>query len=149
MKNSCIDFYTILDQTHKSFLELMNHELESIDANDLTPIQGFIILSIGDNNVSLSEIVLKRGYSGSNASYNIKKMVSGGYIKQIPSPHDKRSFLLTLTEKGKNIFDKLQSSMDTHAQKFERIIKDRINYRRAIKFLKEVDSYWRNSLNEW
>ena len=144
-----MDFYTILEQTHKSFLDLMKHELEAIDANNLTPIQGFIILNIGNGNVSLSELVLKRGYSGSNASYNIKKMVSGGYVKQIPSPHDKRSFLLTLTEKGKYIFNKLQSSMNTHAQKFERIIKDRINYRRATKFLKEVDSYWRNSLNEW
>lgn len=149
MKNSCMDFYTILDQTHKSFLELMNHELETIEANDLTPIQGFIILNIGDSNVSLSDLVLKRGYSGSNASYNIKKMVTGGYLKQIPAPHDKRSFLLTLTEKGKVIFDKLKSSMDVHAQRFEHIIKDRINYRRATRFLKEVDNYWRNSLNEW
>ena len=149
MKNSCMDFYTILTQTHKSFLELMNHELEAIDANDLTPVQGVIILNIGTNNVSLSELVLKRGYSGSNVSYNIKKMVSGGYIKQIPSPHDKRSFLLALTEKGKRIFEKLQTSMNTHAQRFERIIKDRINYRRATKFLKEVDSCWRSSLNDW
>lgn len=149
MKNSCVDFYVSLEKTYKSFLDLVKHELDAIEAGDLTPVQAFIILNIGDSEVSLSELVLKRGYSGSNASYNIKKMVSSGYIKQTPSPHDKRSLILSLTDKGKKLFDKLQDSMTRHAQKFEKIIKDRVNYYRAAKFLREVDAYWRNALNEW
>ena len=149
MKNSCIDFYALLEQTHRSFLELVEHELSLIDADDLTPIQAIIMLNIGENDISLCDLVLKRGYSGSNASYNIKKMVSSGYVQQIPSPHDKRSLVLRLTNKGKVIFGKLRDSMDKHSQKFEQLIKDRVNHHRATKFLRETSNLWRNSSNDW
>ncbi len=149
MKNSCIDFYTSIVQAQKSFLELIEHELKLINEENLSAVQALIILNIGDNDVSLGDLVLKRGYSGSNASYNIKKIANEGYIEQIPSPHDKRSLILRLTNKGTDVFKKLKSAIDKHSQKLEHVVFDRVNYSRVSKFLREISNYWRNSTNDW
>ncbi|MFP6712616.1 MAG: MarR family winged helix-turn-helix transcriptional regulator [Rhodospirillales bacterium] len=47
---------------------------------------------------------MERGYyQGSNVSYNMKKLVEGGYIEQQRAEHDKRSVRIKLTEKSKEI----------------------------------------------
>lgn len=149
MKSSCIDFYTALAQAQKSFLELIDHELKMINEEHLSAVQALIILNIGDIDISLGDLILKRGYSGSNASYNIKKMVSGGYIEQVQSPHDKRSLILRLTTKGTDVFKKLKGAVDKHSMRLEHVISERVNYIRVLKFLREVSNHWRNSTNDW
>ncbi|MFX5817437.1 MarR family transcriptional regulator, partial [Acinetobacter baumannii] len=42
-------------------------------------------------------------YLGSNASYNVKKLVESGYIEQMISERDRRSTILRLTAKGRSL----------------------------------------------
>ena len=55
--------------------------------------------------------VTRRAYHlGSSISYNLKKLTENGYVSQSPSPHDKRSVHVRLTEKGTELVEMLRQS---------------------------------------
>jgi Winged helix DNA-binding domain len=47
-------------------------------------------------------LTLRGCYLGSNVSYNVRKLVEKGYLIQERSAHDRRSFHVRLTDKGRD-----------------------------------------------
>ena len=62
-----------------------------------------LLTNIGDEEIVIRDLIERGYYQGSNVSYNLKKLVEGGYIQQKPSKHDKRSMQIKLTDKSKEV----------------------------------------------
>lgn len=118
-KDTYLENVFLLERLHRMFLEILKYELECLDVNDLSNVQGIILYNIGDTELPVSAITSRGYYLGSNASYNLKKMLTNGYIEQKQSLTDRRSSYVKLSAKGMSVKKKLDILFDTHSKKLE------------------------------
>ncbi len=102
-----LDIAKLIERLHRRFLDVVRAELNRLGYRDLTPVQAMLLTNIGDEEIVIRELIERGYYQGSNVSYNMKKLVEGGYIEQSRSPHDKRSVRIKLTEKSRGICEKI------------------------------------------
>ena len=139
MKETGFEIMMMVERLHRIFFDILKYEIDKIEVKDITGIQLLILYSIGKNkHLTHTELRTRGYYLGSNVSYNLKHMISNGYIEQIPSEHDRRIIPLTLSTKGRELF-----------KQFEDIFENQINrvgggqlidfepFNRTLKFLEE------------
>jgi DNA-binding MarR family transcriptional regulator len=132
MKNERIQSILLADRVHHLFLENVKYELQCLNLPDITNTQAIILYNIGDDTMTVNELTQRKHYLGSNVTYNLRKMVEAGYLKQTPSEFDKRSSYVSPTEKGLHLYHDLdrafQKYLDTVSKteltNFNEIIKD-------------------------
>ena len=146
MRNSCVDVSICGEKNYRLFLDIIKQELDFFNYTDITAIQALILLNLGDNVVTIGEIISRGYYIGSNASYNVKKLIKSGYISQVPSEYDKRAVFLKLTKKGTDLCEKIDKSIDGHLVSFEKKVKGKFDMKSGIEFLKNVERFWKDLL---
>src|SRR6266436_5196627 len=80
--NAYFHVISLIERLHRQFLELVKLELEGLGIHDINNVQGMMLFSIGDSEMTVGELTLRGCYLGSNVSYNVKKMVENGYLAQ-------------------------------------------------------------------
>lgn len=101
-----------VERLYRQFMELLDAQLIEIGALEINNVQGLILFNIAHDEVTISELVSRRYYLGSNVSYNVRKLVEHGYLSQSRSQHDKRSTRVRLTEKGLQLRAALDAAFD-------------------------------------
>jgi len=114
--NAYIKVISLVERLHRQFLELVKLELEGLGVHDINNVQGMMLFSIGDAEMTVGQLTLRGCYLGSNVSYNVKKMVENGYLAQQRSLHDRRSIHVHLTEKGCELRDRLTEMHQRHLE---------------------------------
>ncbi len=112
MKEVYFDLVMLLERLHRLFLEVVKSELDRLGTKDLNNVQAVILYNIGKAQLTVGEISNRGYYLGSNVSYNLKKMISNGYILQEQSVHDKRSTQVRLAPKGLKLLDKVDQALN-------------------------------------
>jgi DNA-binding MarR family transcriptional regulator len=146
MRNCCLELSTCGEKTFRLFLDILKQELDILGVVDISGIQAFILMNVGDSVITMGEVLSRGYYVGSNASYNLKKMIMTGYMKQNPSEYDKRASYLSLTEKGLELCNKLESVINNHMSRFESTATGKLELERGLKFMKKIESYWQDIL---
>src|ERR1700757_5461616 len=116
MTNGYLETISLVERLHRHFLELVKLELDGLGIHDINNVQGMMLFSIGDAEMTVGELTLRGCYLGSNVSYNVKKMVENGYLTQQRSLHHRRSIHVRLTEKGIRLRDSLTAMHQRHAE---------------------------------
>ena len=116
MINAYLEAVSLIERLHRHFLELVKLELDGLGIHDINNVQGMMLFSIGDAEMTVGELTLRGCYLGSNVSYNVKKMVENGYLLQERSLHDRRSIHVHLTEKGCELRDSLTTMHQRHLE---------------------------------
>ena len=80
--NGYFKVISLVERLHRQFLELVKLELDGLGIHDINNVQGMMLFSIGDAEMTVGELTLRGCYLGSNVSYNVKKMVENGYLVQ-------------------------------------------------------------------
>jgi DNA-binding MarR family transcriptional regulator len=107
MKEEYFDSVQALERLHRLFLDVVKAELDHLAIFDINNVQTIVLCNIGTN----------RGYYlGSNVSYNLRKMVQNEYIIQVPTPHDRRSSHVKLSQKGLDLYKKFDRIFHNHAE---------------------------------
>src|SRR5580700_10544522 len=101
------DLPRLIERMHRRFLDVVRLELTRQGINDISPVQAVMLANIGDEEISVRDLIERGYYLGSNASYNLKQLVDGGYVDRQTSSRDRRSARLKLSEKGKSILETL------------------------------------------
>lgn len=78
-----------------------------MDITDINAVQALLLANIGDEEINVRELMSRGYYQGSNASYNLKKLVEMGYLIQEKSERDRRATMIKLSEKGLDLVAKL------------------------------------------
>jgi len=112
--NAYFNVISLVERLHRQFLELVKLELEGRGIHDINNVQGMMLFSIGDAEMTVGELTLRGCYLGSNVSYNVKKMVENGYLVQERSLHDRRSIHVHLSKKGSELRDSLTAMHQRH-----------------------------------
>lgn len=104
----------LIERMHRHFLDVLKIEIEKIGIKDINNVQALILYNIGGDDLTVGELTVRGYYLGSNVSYNVKKMVEAGYLVQERSQHDRRSVRVHLSEKGKELKDKMTEIFAKH-----------------------------------
>ncbi|MDR0632487.1 MAG: MarR family transcriptional regulator [Holosporaceae bacterium] len=140
MKEHYLEAVSLIERLHRLFLEVVKCELDNLKVEDINNVQTLVLYNLGNEQISIGELTTRGCYLGSNVSYNLKKMVQNGYIDQVSSKHDKRSFIIKLSTKGLNLCKKIDASLDRHVETLER---------EGIKSLKEMVDQLRKLEDFW
>jgi DNA-binding MarR family transcriptional regulator len=76
---------------------VIKDELDRRDEREINSVQALLLFNVGDQELTAGELRTRGHYLGSNVSYNLKKLVEGGYIHHARSEADRRSVLVRLT----------------------------------------------------
>ncbi|MDR3449329.1 MAG: MarR family transcriptional regulator [Alphaproteobacteria bacterium] len=101
------DLPRLVERMHRRYLDVVRIELARRGFNDISPVQAMMLGTIGGEEISVRDLVERGYYLGSNASYNLKNLVDGGYVNRQASTRDRRSALLKLSAKGREILESL------------------------------------------
>lgn len=94
---------TMIERLHRLLLDVIKDEFERVGRTDVNAVQALLLFNIGDAELTAGELRGRGYYLGSNVSYNLKKLVSAGYIHHKRSDTDRRSVRVSLTDKGLEI----------------------------------------------
>ena len=145
MKNSCVEIPIYGEKNYKLFLEVIKREIDKEGFVDINAVQAFMLMNIGENIVTIGEIISRGYYIGTNATYNIKKLIKSEYLTSSPSNYDKRAIYLKLTPKGFDLIQKLDKTLTQYMKDFEIKTKDKFNVTKGIE-LRDMETFWNNVL---
>ncbi len=110
-----------IERLHRLLLDVIRDEFERDGKWDINAVQALLIYNIGDNKLTAGELRGRGFYLGSNVSYNLKKLIAGGYIEQNRSTRDRRSIFIRLTDMGKGVCQSIDELYDRQLQAVETI----------------------------
>jgi DNA-binding MarR family transcriptional regulator len=120
MKEYYLETVSLIERLHRLFLEVIKCELDALKVEDINNVQALVLYNLGGEQISIGELTTRGCYLGSNVSYNLKKMVQYGYIDQLTSKHDKRSYMIKLSAKGMALCKKVDAALDKHVEILEK-----------------------------
>lgn len=133
----------MIERLHRLYLDVIRAELARLGVEDISAVQALLLTNIGDAEVNVRTLTERGYYQGSNASYNLKKLVEAGYIEQFKSPHDRRATIVRLSQKGRSLSAEIGSREDAFARAFD--AGDR-NLAELLARLEELEQGWTNHI---
>jgi DNA-binding MarR family transcriptional regulator len=119
LKGRYLETVQLMDRLHRQFLDLVQTTLDTHRIDDVNAVQGLIVHAIGPDEVLVGDLIQRGYYLGTNVSYNVRKLVDGGYMTQTRSTHDRRALKLRLTVKGLRLRERLDGVFETHIRELE------------------------------
>ncbi|WP_410218584.1 MarR family winged helix-turn-helix transcriptional regulator [Paracoccus sp. (in: a-proteobacteria)] len=116
MTEAYLESLQLLERMHRLMLDLVKDEFERLHQGDLTPVQAMILYNLGTAEVSAGELRSRGMYQGSNVSYNLKKLVTMGYVHHERCDMDRRSVRVRLTPEGQEVRDMVHRLFLRHAE---------------------------------
>ena len=142
MMNGYPEVVSLIERLHRHFLEVVKLELDGLGIHDINNVQGMMLFNIGDAEMTVGELTLRGCYLGSNVSYNVKKMVENGYLVQERSVHDRRSIHVRLTDRGRDLRDRLSVMHRRHVEMLEQTTITDADLQGVVVTLRRLERFW-------
>ena len=142
MTNGYLETISLVERLHRHFLEVVKLELDGLGIHDINNVQGMMLFNIGDAEMTVGELTLRGCYLGSNVSYNVKKMVENGYLVQERSVHDRRSIHVRLTDKGRDLRDRLSVMHRRHVEMLAQTTITDTDLQGVTATLSRLEQFW-------
>ncbi len=110
-----------VERLHRLLLDVIKDEFERLHLLDINAVQALLLFNIGDHEVTAGELKSRGYYQGSNVSYNLKKLVEGGYMHHQRCHIDRRAVRVRLTPRGREIRDIVAALFERHAQRLQQL----------------------------
>lgn len=95
----------LIERMHRRYLDVVRVELSRHRVNDISPVQVMMLVTIGQEEITVRDLIERGYYLSSNASYNLKNLIDGGYVERQTATRDRRSAVVKLSPKGHAILD--------------------------------------------
>lgn len=112
---SYVEALALIERLHRLLLDVIKDEFERLGRLDINSVQALLLYNIGENEVTAGELKSRGYYQGSNVSYNLKKLVEGGYMHHQRCAVDRRAVRISLTEEGRKVRDIVGDLFARHA----------------------------------
>src|SRR5919107_6395353 len=111
----------LVERLHRRLLDVIKDEFDRRSRADINAVQALLLYNIGDSELTAGELRTRGYYLGSNVSYNLKKLVEMGFLHHQRSRMDRRSVRISLTDKGREIRDTVESLYQKHVRTVEQV----------------------------
>mgnify|MGYP000196321024 CR=1 FL=1 len=116
MRKEYLELTRLIERLHRRFLDVLRAELNRMSVRGINAVQALLLANIGEEKITIRDLIERGYYQGSNVSYNIKKLTDMGYLDQERSVHDKRSVAIKLTDKALNVVKRVREMEDENAE---------------------------------
>lgn len=116
-----LEALTLVERLHRRLLDVIKDEFERSGRSDVNAVQALLLFNIGESELTAGELRTRGYYLGSNVSYNLKKLVEMGYIHHQRSRMDRRSVRVSLTEKGAEVAEIVNSLYERHVRSIHQV----------------------------
>ena len=147
MRHPYYETLLLVERVHRHFLEVVKLELDRLGIQDINNVQALILHNVGDDEMSVGELTARGFYLGSNVSYNVKKMVENGYLVQEPSPHDRRSSRVSLSEKGKALHKQMSFYFEKHVALLAQAQINQDDLAKGNDVMRKLERFWTSMIN--
>src|ERR1700680_2936565 len=138
-----LESLNLVERLHRQLLDVIKDELDRRGERVVNSVQALLLFNIGDQELTAGELRTRGHYLGSNVSYNLKKLVEGGYIHHERSESDRRSVLVRLTRKGEVVRDMLRELFDRHLVSLEAVGNVGVDHLENVNTtLKRLERFW-------
>jgi DNA-binding MarR family transcriptional regulator len=111
----------LVERLHRRLLDVINDEFDRRGRADINAVQAQLLYNIGDKVLAAGELRTRGYYLGSNASYNLKKLIEMGFLDHQRSHVDKRSVRINLTDRGRQVRDIVDALYHKHVGTVEQV----------------------------
>jgi DNA-binding MarR family transcriptional regulator len=111
----------LLERLHRRLMDVVTDALDRANIKDVNAVQALMLYNIADQELTISELRERDYYTGSNSSYNVKKLVEGGFLRYSKSRIDRRTVRISLGERGKEIHALVAQAYGKHAATVEQL----------------------------
>lgn len=111
----------MLERLHRRLLDVVTDALGRAKIEDVNAVQAIMLYNIADQELTVSELRARDYYTGSNSSYNVKKLVEGGFLRYSKSRIDRRTVRISLGERGRKIHALVDEAYQKHAATVEQL----------------------------
>jgi DNA-binding MarR family transcriptional regulator len=108
MTAGLLSITTLAERLHRRTLEVLDRQLTELGYLDLNATQAMILMHMGTEQMSVTELMTRGYYQGTNVSYNLKKLIQYGYIAQERAQSDHRMVHIKATRKGRQLVGALE-----------------------------------------
>ncbi|MBP2313953.1 MarR family transcriptional regulator [Azospirillum soli] len=136
------DLGRIIESMTRRFLDVLRMELARIGVDDLSPSQALMLVNIGNEELSVRDLLERGYYLGSNASYNLKHLVEAGYVDRSASQRDRRTARLRLSERGLKLCEALKSLEAVRAETLVRNDTEAADFETTYRTLRRMERAW-------
>jgi len=148
---SALDDYleslALVERLHRLLLDVIKDEFERLNILELNPVQALLLFNIGENEVTAGELKTRGYYQGSNVSYNLKKLVEGGFMHHQRCDADRRAVRVRLTARGRAVRDVVGELFARHAAGLgERGVIGREELGGINIALRRLERYWSDQI---
>ena len=112
---------TLIERVHRRLLDVIKDEFDRRNRDDINAIQALLLYNIDEQEITAGELRTRGYYLGSNASYNLKRLVEIGFLHYQRSEVDRRSVRVKLTEKGREVRDIVAGLYQKHIETVEQV----------------------------
>lgn len=141
------DTLAYIERLHRLLLDVVKDEFERIGDIDVNSVQALLLFNIGDEELTAGELKTRGYYQGSNVSYNLKKLVEGGYLHHERSRSDRRSVRIRLTEKGHDVRTIVAEIYERHVRAFEaQGVADPRSLGEMNRSMSRLERFWRGQI---
>lgn len=137
------DLPRLLERLHRRFLDVVRIELERLNNSHVTPVQGMMLLTIGDARLTVRELIERGYYLGASASTNLKSLVEAGLVEAL-GDGDRRSAHLRLTDAGGALCRHLRRVEATHIGDLTQGVQGVVDLEATYRVLRRLERTWAN-----
>lgn len=132
----------VLERANRRFATFLQAEMTRLGVREIGPAHAMLLLTIGNDELSVGQLMDRGPYGGTNLSYYLKQLGEYGYIERIPLPRDRRTIRVRLTKKAQDLCADLT---EVAAKYHELVAGDPENLRRmevAFATLDRLERAW-------
>lgn len=142
-----LDGLGLVERLHRLLLDVIKDEFERVGVLDINAVQALLLFNIADHEVTAGELRSRGYYQGSNVSYNLKKLVEGGYMHHQRCAADRRAVRVKLTEKGRDVRALVDGLFTRHAESLEgRGVLGRDRLAEVNQSLRRLERFWTDQI---
>ena len=147
VSNDYLELTQLIERLHRRYLDVIRAELNRLRIKDINAVQALLLNNIGEDEIIIRELIERGYYQGSNVSYNIKKLVDHGYIEQERSAHDKRSVRIKLTEKARDMCQKIHALEERNARELDALGVNSEDVKTVSDTMRRLERLWSDYIN--
>jgi len=140
------DLTRLIERLHRRFLDVLKAELDHLGIDDINPVQILILANIDSEEITVRDLIRRGYYLGSNASYNIKKLVEGGFLDHERSARDRRSVRIKLTPKALDLCQRMRELEKIHSDELTKGPDDIGELTGACDALRKLERRWSETI---
>ncbi|WP_229729181.1 MarR family winged helix-turn-helix transcriptional regulator [Agaricicola taiwanensis] len=141
-----LELVRLVERVNRRYADLLRVELTRLGIDDVSCAQVMLLFTIGDDELTVRDLLERGHYLGSNASYNLKQLVEGGYVDRSASQRDRRSARLRLSEKGQQLCRSLGVVDETYHRLIARDEDEIRDLETTYRTLRRLELIWTSTL---